>query len=81
MASPNSQSLISESSIVTLIEEVEKRPALYKKNLKEYSDINVKKRLWEEANPTKLSADKKSVVCGGSKSWECLGALKDSDDV
>ncbi|KAL4718720.1 hypothetical protein ACJJTC_017792 [Scirpophaga incertulas] len=48
MASPNSQSLISESSIVTLIEQVEKRPALYKKNLKEYSDVNVKKKLWEE---------------------------------
>ncbi|CAH2100915.1 unnamed protein product [Euphydryas editha] len=28
--------------------EVEKRPALYKKRLKEYSDINQKKKLWEE---------------------------------
>jgi hypothetical protein len=32
----------------SLIEEVEKRPALYLKSLKEYSDINHKKKLWEE---------------------------------
>lgn len=37
-----------ETSIVNLIEEIEKRPALYKKQLKEYSDINLKKELWEE---------------------------------
>lgn len=49
MALSNStQSLVVETSIVNLIEEVEKRPALYKKNLKEYSDVNVKKKLWEE---------------------------------
>lgn len=41
-------SLIVESSIVKLIEEVEQRPALYKKSLKEYSDANVKKKLWLE---------------------------------
>jgi hypothetical protein len=28
--------------------EVEKRPALYLKSLKEYSDTNHKKKLWEE---------------------------------
>jgi hypothetical protein len=31
-----------------LIEEVEKRPALYLKTMKEYSDTNHKKKLWEE---------------------------------
>jgi hypothetical protein len=31
-----------------LIEEIEQRAPLYKKDLKEYSDIVVKKRLWEE---------------------------------
>lgn len=41
-------SLIVETSIVKLIEEVEQRPALYKKSLKEYSDANVKKKLWLE---------------------------------
>lgn len=30
------------------INSVEKRPALYLKSLKEYSDINLKKKLWEE---------------------------------
>ncbi|VVC91850.1 unnamed protein product [Leptidea sinapis] len=41
--------LIVETSIGNLIEEVEKRPALYKKkSLKEYSDANLKKKLWEE---------------------------------
>jgi hypothetical protein len=34
-------------SIEKLIE-VEKQPALYLKSLKEYSDINHKKKLWEE---------------------------------
>jgi hypothetical protein len=36
-----------DQSIETLIEEVEKRPALYLKSLKEYSDTSHKK-LWEE---------------------------------
>jgi hypothetical protein len=36
-----------DQSIERLIEEVEKRPALYLKSLKEYSDTNHKK-LWEE---------------------------------
>lgn len=31
-----------------LISEVEKRPALYNKELKEYSDRNVKEKLWAE---------------------------------
>jgi hypothetical protein len=31
-----------------LIEEVEKRPALYLKSTKEYSDTKHKKKLWEE---------------------------------
>ncbi|KAJ8935144.1 hypothetical protein NQ314_012962 [Rhamnusium bicolor] len=35
-------------SVETLIEEIEKRPALYLKSLKEYSDVNLKKKLWEE---------------------------------
>ncbi|XP_065167385.1 uncharacterized protein [Atheta coriaria] len=49
MSLPNSTaSLVVEMCIVNLIEEIEKRPALYKKQLKEYSDVNVKKKLWEE---------------------------------
>jgi hypothetical protein len=36
-----------DQSIEKLIE-VEKRPALYLKSLKEYSDTNHKKKLWEE---------------------------------
>lgn len=31
-----------------LIEEVEKRPAIYDKNLKDYGNINIKKKLWDE---------------------------------
>jgi hypothetical protein len=37
-----------DQSIEKLIEEVEKRSALYLKSLKEYSDTNHKKRLWED---------------------------------
>jgi hypothetical protein len=37
-----------DQSIEKLIEEVEKRPGLYLKSLKEYSDTNHKKKLWEE---------------------------------
>jgi hypothetical protein len=37
-----------DQSIEKLIEEVEKRPALYLKSLKEYSDTNHKKKLWED---------------------------------
>jgi hypothetical protein len=37
-----------DQSIENLIEEVEKRPALYLKSLKEYPDTNHKKKLWEE---------------------------------
>lgn len=40
--------LITDELIETLIEEIEKRPALYKKSLKEYSDVNIKKNLWLE---------------------------------
>ncbi|KAL4709974.1 hypothetical protein ACJJTC_003937 [Scirpophaga incertulas] len=43
-ASPQEEDIDNE----LLIEEVEKRPALYDKKLKEYSDINVKRRLWSE---------------------------------
>lgn len=66
MASPTSQLLIVESSVEKLIEEVEKRPALYKKSLKEYSDANVKKKLWEEVceavvlDWNRLSAEEKT---------------------
>lgn len=31
-----------------LIKQIEKRPALYNKQLKEYSDRNVKEKLWAE---------------------------------
>jgi hypothetical protein len=37
-----------DENIETLIEEVEKRPAIYNKTLKEYANINIKKQLWEE---------------------------------
>jgi len=40
--------MLVETSIESFIEEIEKRPALYKKQLKEYSDINLKEKLWEE---------------------------------
>jgi hypothetical protein len=44
-----------DQSTEKLIEEVEKRPALYLKSLKEYSDTNHKKKnLWEERGCTAL---------------------------
>nr|XP_034194212.1 uncharacterized protein LOC117610682 [Osmia lignaria] len=67
MALPNcTPSLIVETSIINLIEEIEKKPALYKKNLKEYSDVNQKKKLWLEVceaiipNWNQLSAEDKT---------------------
>jgi hypothetical protein len=36
-----------DQSTEKLIEEVEKRPALYLKSMKEYSDTNHKKKFWE----------------------------------
>ncbi|XP_041985627.1 uncharacterized protein LOC121737951 [Aricia agestis] len=47
-AAPAVRSLIANENVEELIDEVEKRPALYKKDLKHYSDINVKEKLWEE---------------------------------
>lgn len=44
--------MLVETSIKNLIEEIEKRPVLYKKQLKEYSDVNQKKKLWEEVCET-----------------------------
>lgn len=49
----------------TIIIEVEKRPALYNKHLKEYSDRNLKEKLWGEVYSkvistwNKLSAEEK----------------------
>lgn len=40
--------LLNEDSIDKLIDEIEKRPPLYLKSLKEYADANLKKKLWEE---------------------------------
>ncbi|KAJ8940994.1 hypothetical protein NQ314_010522 [Rhamnusium bicolor] len=40
--------LIIENLIEQFIEEIKKRPALYKQSLKEVSDVDVKKKLWEE---------------------------------
>lgn len=37
-----------DENVENLIEEVEKRPAIFNKSLKEYSNINLKKKLWEE---------------------------------
>lgn len=41
-----------EQSTEKLIEEVDKRPALYMKSHQEYSDNNEKKKLWEEVCTT-----------------------------
>jgi hypothetical protein len=38
-------SLLSDQGIEKLIDETEKRPALYNKTLKEYLDNNLKKKL------------------------------------
>lgn len=40
--------VLRDEEIDKLIDEVEKRPPLYLKSLKEYSDSNLKKKLWEE---------------------------------
>ncbi|CAG5012680.1 unnamed protein product [Parnassius apollo] len=50
MASSNTQNVIRDDDIDNdvLIEDVEKRPALYDKKLKEYSDINFKIKAWEK---------------------------------
>ena len=37
-----------DENIESLIEEVEKRPAIYNKTLREYAYINIKKQLWQE---------------------------------
>jgi len=44
IACPRDEDIDSES----LINEVEKRPALFNKSLKDYSDANLKSKLWEE---------------------------------
>lgn len=45
-ASPSSAAIIED--IEKFIELVEARPPLYNKKLKQYSDTNCKKKLWEE---------------------------------
>jgi hypothetical protein len=37
-----------DENVETLIEEVEKRPAIYDKTLTKYANTNIKKHLWEE---------------------------------
>jgi len=44
VACPRDEDIDSE----LLINEVEKRPALFNKNLKDYSDANLKSKLWKE---------------------------------
>ena len=39
---------MNDEKVEQLIDEVEKRPALFLKNLNDYMDINLKKKLWEE---------------------------------
>ncbi|CAH1981145.1 unnamed protein product [Acanthoscelides obtectus] len=62
---PAPRSFIANEKVEELIDEVSKRPALYKKDMKQYSDINVKKKLWEEvcealiSNWGKLSANER----------------------
>jgi hypothetical protein len=36
-----------DENVETLIEEAEKRPAIYDKTLKEYANTNIKKQPWE----------------------------------
>ncbi|CAG4981296.1 unnamed protein product [Parnassius apollo] len=47
-ATSHTRSLVANEKVEELIDEVQKRPALYKKDLKQYSDVNIKKKLWEE---------------------------------
>lgn len=39
---------MNDEKVEQLIDEVEKRPALFLKNLNDYMDRNLKKKLWEE---------------------------------
>ncbi|GAB6020127.1 hypothetical protein CHUAL_002856 [Chamberlinius hualienensis] len=48
-----------EIDIDKLIEEVEKRPALYNKNSKDFNDVKLRKKLWEDVG--------EAVVCGWSE--------------
>jgi hypothetical protein len=41
-------SLLNNGPADKLIDEIETEPALYNRNLKEYSDISLKRRLWLE---------------------------------
>jgi hypothetical protein len=43
-------SLLNDERTDKLIHEAETRPALYNKNLKEYSDISLNRRLWLEVH-------------------------------
>jgi hypothetical protein len=45
-------SLLNDERTHKFIDETETRPALYNKNLKEYSDVNLKRRLWLEVCET-----------------------------
>ncbi|KDR08446.1 hypothetical protein L798_01970 [Zootermopsis nevadensis] len=40
--------MLQEENIEELIEEVERRPTLYDKTIKDYANINVKRELWQE---------------------------------
>ncbi|XP_053983865.1 uncharacterized protein LOC128879069 [Hylaeus volcanicus] len=58
-------SLMTINNVDTFIELIKQRPLLYMKDSKEYTDINLKKKLWEEVcteivpNWTELSAENK----------------------
>lgn len=39
---------LKDDDIERLIDKIERRPALYLKSIKDYSDINLKKKLWDE---------------------------------
>jgi hypothetical protein len=58
-------SSLNDERIDKLIDEIETRPALYNKNLKEYSVINLMKRLWLEFCEAVFEA----VAARGSNTW------------
>jgi len=69
MVKPNQPGADMDENNETLIEEVEKRQAIYNNTLKEYANINIKKHLWEEVcaavipNWSGLEVENKTRAC------------------
>ena len=81
--------MLSDEKVEELIDEVERRPPLYKKSLKEYSDVNLKKKLWEEVcasiinNWSELTIQERMTtgrvdlfICEFKKKLSCVSRLK-----